>query len=392
MSAGRVAHVTTIDVTLRNLLLAQLVALRGEGFEVTGISAPGPFVRDLTAAGIRHIEWPHATRSWNPRADARAFFELVGIFKRERFDLVHTHNPKPGVLGRLAARAAGTPCIANTVHGLYATPDDRLRKRLPVLAAERAAARCSHIELYQSEEDLVWARRIGLVSTEQSALLGNGCDLTRLNPSNVDAARIEGLRSELGVAPGDVMVVSIGRLVAEKGFRELFSAAAQVRKESPRARFVIVGPADPDKADSLPAAELDAAREHVVLAGWREDIPDLLAAADIFVLPSWREGMPRSAIEAAAMELPLVLTDIRGCREVARDGIEGMIVPVRSPNALAEAINRLAGNPQLRTRMGAAARRRALELFDEQRVANEVVGHTRRLIEARGIKRVARQP
>lgn len=150
----RVAHVTTVDVTLWVLLRNQLARIRDEGFEVTGISAPGPWVSALEAEGNRHLPWPHATRSWNLRSDGRAFLELLAILRRERFDVVHTHNPKPGVLGRVAARIGGVGCVLNTVHGLYAMPGDRLAKRVPVLTMEWLAARCSDLELYQSEEDL----------------------------------------------------------------------------------------------------------------------------------------------------------------------------------------------------------------------------------------------
>src|SRR5438132_4056583 len=175
----RVAHVATVDLTPRFLLLPQLVRLRDEGFDVAAITAPGLWTGDLESEGIRHIPWPHATRSWAPRADLIAFRELVGIFRRERFHLVHTHTPKPGVLGRVAARLTGVPCVVNTVHGLYATPEDRAARRLPVVAVERLAARFSDMELFQSEEDLAWARRIRLVSTRRSLLLGNGVNLSR---------------------------------------------------------------------------------------------------------------------------------------------------------------------------------------------------------------------
>ena len=149
----RIAHVTTVDLTLRFLLLAQLEALRDAGFEVSAISAPGPWGDDVRARGITVIDWPSITRRWDPGADRRAFRELLAILRRERFDLVHTHTPKVGVLGRLAARIADVPCVVNTVHGLYATRDDRFVKRVAVLGLEGAAARTSDLELYQSEED-----------------------------------------------------------------------------------------------------------------------------------------------------------------------------------------------------------------------------------------------
>ncbi|HEX4907427.1 MAG TPA: GNAT family N-acetyltransferase, partial [Actinomycetes bacterium] len=156
-------------------------------------------------------------------------------------------------------------------------------------------------------------------------------------------------------------------------------AARAVRQADPRVRFLAVGTPDLDKADAISEAELAAAAGDVVVTGWRDDVRDLLAVMDVFVLASWREGMPRSAIEAAAMGKALVLTDIRGCREVARHDREALLVAPRDPGALAAAISRLAADPALRERLAAAARRRALERFSEQDVAERVVAHYRRL-------------
>jgi glycosyltransferase involved in cell wall biosynthesis/ribosomal protein S18 acetylase RimI-like enzyme len=385
MTPVRVAHVTTIDLTLRFLLMGQLTRLRDEGFDVTTISAPGPWVADLENEGIRHIPWPHATRSWNPRSDLIAFAELLRLFGRERFHLVHTHNPKPGVMGRMAARLAGVPCVVNTVHGLYATPDDPARKRIPVLVLERIAAACSDLELYQSREDLDWARRLRLVSPAKSLLLGNGTDLALFDPSAVSAERRADLRRELEIQDDALVVGTVGRLVAEKGYRELFEAAAHVRDRLPHVRFVAVGDVDPEKADTLTDREIRQAGEHFVFTGWRRDVRDLLAVFDVFVLASWREGLPRSAVEAAAMGKPLVLTDIRGCREVARDGIEALLVPPRSAADLAKAVMRLAEDTALRTRLGDAARARALQSFDERRVSDQVVRSYQELLARKGI-------
>jgi glycosyltransferase involved in cell wall biosynthesis/ribosomal protein S18 acetylase RimI-like enzyme len=376
----RVAHLTTVDISMHLLLLPQLLALRDAGFDVTAVSAPGPWVAGIEEQGIRHLPWRNATRAWDPRADARALAELVRHFRRERFDLVHTHNPKPGVLGRIAARVARVPHVANTVHGLYATPADPARRRLPVLAAERLAARLSDLELYQSEEDLDWVRRIGLAPPSRSLLLGNGVDLEHFDPERVPSERRGPLRRELGLPEGALVVATVGRLVVEKGFRELFAAAAEIRGRRDDVRFLAIGESDRQKADAIDDAEIERARKHVIFTGWRRDVRDLLAIADVFVLPSWREGMPRSAIEAAAMGKPLVLTDIRGCREVGRHGTEAVLVPPRDPAALAEAISVQLDEPDLRERLGAAARRRALERFDERPVVELVVGETRRLL------------
>lgn len=383
----RVAHVTTIDLTLWYMLRAQLERLAKEGYEVSGISAPGERVGSIEADGVRHVPWRYASRGWSLAADIRAFVELYRILRRERFDVVHTHNPKPGVLGRIAARLAGVPVVINTQHGLYATPEDRRARKAGVLAVEWLAARFSDAELFQSEEDLAWAARLRIARPPKGVLLGNGIDLDRFDPAAVPPERVAQLRAELGIPAGATVVGAVGRLVVEKGYRELFAAAAKVRAAHPTVVFLVVGGADPEKWDSIPSKEMALAQDHVVFAGHRDDVRDLLAVMDVYVLASWREGLPRSAIEAAAMAKPLVLTDIRGCREVVRDGIEGFLVPPRNPARLAGAIARLAADTGLQARLGRAARARAIERFDERKVEEIIVTEYERALSDKGISR-----
>jgi glycosyltransferase involved in cell wall biosynthesis len=380
MTSGRrisIAHVCTIDRTATILLLPQLVALRDEGFDVAVVCAPGPALAQLEPLGIRHIPWSNATRTWSLGSDLRAFAEILRIFQRERFDLVHTHTPKPGILGRIAARLAGVPHVLNTVHGFYATPEHPLMRRGPVMAAEWIAARFGDVELYQNEEDLAWARRLRIARPGRSIHLGNGIDL-RLFPADLDAAKARELREGFGIGEHDLVVGTVARLVREKGYAELFQAAARVRAQEPNVRFLVIGHLDTDKADVIGPDEVEAARADVIFAGRRTDVPDLLRLMDVFVLPSWREGLPRSAMEAAATGIPMVLTDIRGCREIVHDGVEGLLVPVRDPERLSQAILELVRDPAMRDRMGKAARTHAESTFDERRVVSTVVGVTER--------------
>ncbi len=367
-SKGRIVHVTTTDMSLALLLGPQLEAFASAGFEVIGASAPGGYAAQLEAAGIRHVPLRHATRAMAPHRDLLAIGELAALFRRLRPDVVHTHNPKPGVYGRLAAKAARVPVIVNTVHGLYAVPEDRLRRRALVYGLERVAAACSDAELVQNPEDLEVLARLGIPRSKLH-LLGNGVDLRRFDPATVPAGAAAALREQLGVKPGEVVVGVVGRLVWEKGYREVFAAAGLLRASLPQARFVVVGPADPDKADAVDAASLRAAEDAgVVFTGSRSDMVELYAAFDLYLLGSYREGFPRSAMEAAAMGLPVVATDIRGCRQVVEAGRTGLLVAPRDPAAMADAVGRLAGDEELRRRMGAAARQKAVEDFDDRDV------------------------
>ncbi len=361
-------HLTTTDVSLTRLLGPQLRAFQTAGYEVIGVSALGPHVAELEEWGITHLPLHHATRSFDPLRDVRALAEAFALFRSVHPDIVHTHNPKPGLYGRLAARAARVPIVVNTVHGLYALPEDRWRKRAAVYSLERIAGLCSNLELVQNPEDVETLASLG-VPRHKLRLLGNGIDLSRFDPTAVDSKRREMLRSELGIRPDDILCGAVGRLVWEKGYREIFSAATRIRALAPNVHIVVVGSSDFDKADAVRDVDINAARrDGVIFTGDRADVVDLYAAMDLFVHASYREGFPRSAMEAAAMGLPIVATNIRGCRQVVVDEVTGVLVPVRDDVALARALLRLVNEPGTRARMSRAARANARVEFDDQRV------------------------
>lgn len=378
----RVAHLATVDLSLRFLLWPQLLAVVDAGGESYGISSPGPWVAELEDAGIHHLALQSSTRGFNLISDVRSAFELWRVLRHTPLTILHTHNPKPGIYGRILGRLAGVPVVVNTLHGFYATETDPISKRSVVYGLEALAARFSDAELHQNPEDLELARRLGIVPRNRARLLGNGIDLVRFDPSARSGARSR-VRSEIGVEETDIVVGTVGRLVAEKGFLELFRAVEQV---GPGFVFVVVGPVDPDKPDSLPADVIKRAQDFGVrFLGMRTDIEDVYSALDLFVLPSHREGFPRAAMEAAAMALPVIATDIRGCRQVVRDGVNGVLVPVGDVESLADAIKTVGSDRGLMSRMSASSREIALEEFDERRVVKIVMGTYRDALAAKGL-------
>jgi glycosyltransferase involved in cell wall biosynthesis len=368
-------------MSLALLLGPQLTAFAAAGFEVVGVSASGSFVPELERAGIRHIALPHATRSVSVLDDVRAAGELYRLLRRLRPDIVHTHTPKPGIYGRIGGRVARVPVVVNTVHGLYATAEDSRARRAAVYGLERMAAACSDAELVQNEEDLSTLASLR-VPADRLHLLGNGIDLERFAPGPKARAARARVRAELGVDDTTVVVGAVGRLVWEKGYAELFAAAEQLRRRCPDVTVVVAGPSEPGKADGIGPSALAAAESSGVrLLGHRSDVEDLYAAFDIYVLASHREGFPRSAMEAAAMGLPVVATDIRGCRQVVEHGSTGLLVPPRDAAALTDAVARLAGDPELRTTMGSNAIAKAKRDFDQRRVISTTLAVYEGLLE-----------
>jgi len=352
----RVAHLTTVDLSLAVLLGTELEVDVSSGLQTFALSAPGPYVPRIEQQGVTHVPVPSLTRSWDLRKDAAAARELYTALRNLKPDVLHTHNPKSGVLGRMVGHLAGVPVVVNTCHGLWASPDSQWVKRLAVYAIEAFASSFSDAELYQNADDHGVLRR--LVRGYKTEVVGNGIDLLRYGP-DPDARRR--VRGELGIGEDDILVGGVGRLVAEKGLREFAGAARALRGE---AVFAWVGPEDDHRTEAVYVDGRD-----VRFVGARADMPAVYNAFDIFVLPSYREGFSRSAMEAAATGLPLVLSDIRGCREIGANEQETLLVPARNTEALAAAIKRLLGNEELRATLGAAVRRRALEAFDQRRVA-----------------------
>jgi len=359
-----VAHLTTVDMSLALLLACELRVDVEAGFEVLGISSPGPYVAGIEALGVTHVPVRSFTRHWDVRRDLAAAVELYRVLRRLRPDVLHTHTPKAGVLGRVLGRLAGVPVVVDTCHGLWMREDDSPAKRAVVVAVEAVASAFAHFELYQNEPDRKALR--SFVGDRRARVVGNGVDLARFR---FDPAGRDAVRAEFGVGPEDLLVGGVGRRVAEKGLHELGEAASAL---AGKARFVWVGP---DDGESV-------APEGLEFLPGRSDMPAVYSALDVFVLPSHREGFSRSAMEAAACGRPMVLSDIRGCREVGDHDRHLLLAPAADAVALTAALDRLLADPGLRARLGAAAARRAVEAFDQRQVAQASID-TYRLVARR---------
>jgi glycosyltransferase involved in cell wall biosynthesis len=385
----KVVHITTIDGSLRYLLLNQLQSIQEAGYEVSAISAPGSHVPEVEKAGIRHLAVPFVrSSSLKPFADLIAFWHLYQTMRRERFTIVHTHTAKPDLYGQMAARLAGVPVVMSTLHGFYFHEHMRPMWRRFYIALSKLSARFSDVILSQNSEDIKTAAVEKICLPERIKFLGNGIDVVRFNRERLDPAVLDQTRQGLGLEPGTPVVGFVGRLVRDKGLLELFEAAKLVLQQHPHAKFLIVGPDNREKSDALsPETARDyGVADACIFTGRRHDMPELYALMDVFVLPSHREAFPRAPMEASAMGVPCVVTNVRGCREAVEDGRNGCLVPLGDSRALAEAISGLLRDQERARQMGLAGRQIALERFDEQHVFAKVKSEYVRLLQVKGIE------
>ena len=384
----RVLQLCAVDFTVWHFLRPLIGFLQERGFEVAAACSPGPYFDQMRAEGVRLQPIP-IQRSYNLAAHARAIRQLEDYLRRERFDIVHVHTPVAALIGRIAATRAATPIRIYTAHGFYFHEGMSAPLRRLHIALERFGARRGDFILTQSDEDRRTAIAERIAPPQRIRTIGNGVDLERFCPAAVGEDERQRLRAELGIRGEDRVVAVIGRLVPEKGYRELFEAALRIRRDHPRLRLLVIGEAlesDRRGGKRLLADPIRALGQTAIFAGPRSDVPALLSLAEAYTLPSRREGMPRSIIEAMAMALPVVATNIRGCREEVVDGQTGYLVPPGEAEALARRLSQLLADPALARRMGQAGRGRAEQFFSEKLVLHRQLEVYEQLIAEKGLE------
>ena len=364
------------DWYLWNFRRSLVLALRDAGHEVLLLSPDGNYGARLQALGLRWQALPMRRRSLNPLRELALLARLVRLFGREQPALVHGFTIKCAVYGSLAARLAGVPARVNSVAGMgyvFTSDDAKARALRPLVRSLlRIALGGDDARLVlQNPDDVALFARSRLVDPGSIRLIpGSGVDCERFRPDPSHAAG-ERLR-----------VLLPARLLWDKGLAEYAQAARMLRERGVPVDLLLAGEPDPGNPASVAEAEVRAwvAEGLLQWLGHVDDMPALLRSVDVVALPSYREGLPKGLIEAAACGLALIATDVPGCREVVEDGVDGLRIPVRDAPALADAIARLHADPDLRARLGAAARRKAEERFDQRIVVASTLAVYRELL------------
>ncbi len=370
----RVGVVCAVSMSMRALLLPQIQAFQRAGYEVCGICSDGPEIPSLRALGVPIFPL-EILREVAPFRDLKALLQMTRLLRKLRLDIVHMHTPKAMVVGMLGSILAKVPIRIITVHGFYFVNERSRLRRLFFKTLSITACRCANFVFSQSQEDLDMVWRENLLLPERVQYLGNGINLERFRRENYPADEGLRVRAQCGIPPDAYVVGIVARLTRGKGFNELFEALGSLRNKIPNIHLLHIGPIDSSRGSKERpemAAEFGV-QDICHFLGYREDVPRLMTAMDMLCLPSHREGFPRSVIEACAMSLPPVVTDIRGSREAISHGQTGLVVPLGDVPALADAIEQLYRDPDLRQTLGQAARQQAEEAFDERRVFRAIL-------------------
>lgn len=350
------------DWYLWNFRRSLVLALRDAGHDVLLISPDGPYGEKLQGLGVRWQPVPMDRRSLNPLRELGLLLYLVRLLRREQPDLVHGFTIKCAVYGALAARLTGVPARVSAVAGLgYVFISDSflaksLRPLVRVLLKVALGGRNARLIL-QNPDDVALFQRAELVDPSRIRLIpGSGVDTIRFAP---DPERMPGPR---------IRVLLAARLLWDKGLAEYVQAARLLHARQVPVELLLAGDPDPGNPAAVPEAEVHGWVNQGLLQwlGHVDDMPALFRSVDIVSLPSYREGLPKSLIEAGACGCALIATQVPGCQDVICHGVDGLLVPPRDGVALADAIERLVQDGQLRARLAVAAREKALALFDER--------------------------
>ncbi|MAB58280.1 MAG: glycosyltransferase family 1 protein [Aequorivita sp.] len=368
-------RITTIPISLEKLLEGQLGYMNNY-FEVIAVSAEPEKLRNFAKKeGIRFFS-VDLTRKITPLKDIVAVFKLYKFFKQEEPDIIHTHTPKAGIVGMTAAWLAGVPNRLHTVAGLplmEATGKKRslldFVEKLTYRFATKVNPNSKGLYDFIVAEKLAKPEKLKIIGQASS----NGIDTQYFDPTLFASTRTT-LRQDLNIPQDSFVFIFVGRLVGDKGINELVAAferleIGDLRREMLDVRLLLVGPLetelDPLKADTLQAIENNPI---IISVGYQQDVRPYFAAADALAFPSYREGFPNVVMQAGAMELPSIVTDINGCNEIIIPNVNGLIIPPKNTEALAEAMQVLLNDPNLYQHLKRNARIQITSRFERQQV------------------------
>ncbi len=381
MRKPKLIRITTVPISLDILLKGQL-GYMSAFFEVVGVSSSGTELEKIKEReGIR-VEAVEMTRKVTPFRDLKSLWNLYRFLKIEKPEIVHTHTPKAGLLGMIAAKWAGVPIRMHTVAGLPLMEATGLKRKLLNFVEKLTYRSATHI--YPNSKGLYeFILNENFTSKSKLKIIGqgssNGIDTEYFSPKQISEYQIAELKSELGIQKEDFVFVFVGRLVKDKGINELVQAFSNlkllsaVEDQTSNLKLILVGPLESELDPLLPETLQEIqTNPDIISVGFQQDVRPYFAVSDCLVFPSYREGFPNVVMQAGAMGLPSIVTDINGCNEIILENENGMIIPVKDENAIQEAMAKLKSNKDLYANLKINSRPSITSRFEQKRIWDEL--------------------
>ncbi|MFC4691489.1 glycosyltransferase family 4 protein [Dokdonia genika] len=382
MSITKLIRITTVPISLDKLLEGQLAFMK-EHYEVTAVSSQEEELKRVASKqGVPYFFLP-LTRKITPIQDLKAVYRLYKFLKKEKPEIVHTHTPKAGIVGMLAARLAGVPLRLHTVAGLpLLEATGAKRKILDVV--EKLTYRCA-TKVYPNAQGLkTIIEALNFTKNTKLKVIGkgssNGIDTTYFSPDYESSDMVD-VAKKLHISQSDFTFILVGRLVGDKGVNELVKAFVTVQEKHPETSLLLVGPLE-EELDPLMPSTQQTIKTHskIYTTGYVDDVRPYFAFAKALTFPSYREGFPNVVLQAGAMGLPSIVSDINGCNEIIVNNHNGLIVPVKSSSALEVAMCKLIEDKVLYDRTKANARSVITDSYERKEIWQALLEEYRELL------------
>ncbi|MEL1240119.1 glycosyltransferase family 4 protein [Flavobacterium flavipallidum] len=375
----KLIRTSTVALSLDFLLKGQLAFLK-EHFEVVAVSGQDEHLKTVAEReGVRTVA-VRIQRNISPLQDLISLWKLYWLFRKEKPQIVHSITPKAGLLSMLAAKLAGVPIRIHTFTGLIFPSKSGLLQKILILMDRLLCACATHIypEGQGVRNDLI---KFKITSKPLKVIANgnvNGIDTTYFSKEQVSLQEQQELKKKLGISENDFVFIFVGRLVGDKGINELVTAfrELEIRDQKPvpspqslvsTIKLLLVGPLetelDPLQPETIAAIESNS---NIIAVGFQSDVRSYYAIADCLVFPSYREGFPNVVLQAGAMELPAIVTDINGSNEIVVDGDNGIIISVKNSNSLLEAMNKIMEDSQFYSQLQMNARKMIVSRYEQQ--------------------------
>ena len=336
MTKPKLIRITTVPISLKTLLKGQHRFMSENGFEVVGVSSKGQELEDVKNDENIRVVALEMTRMISPFSDLKSLWKFYKLCKKEKPNIVHSHTPKAGIIGMLGAKLAGVPIRLHTVAGLPLMEEKGIKRKI-LDFVEKLTYTCA-TKVYPNSKGLYdFILENKFTSTEKLKVIGNGSsngiDTSHFDPTLISEQQKQDLRKSLGIKPEDFVFVFVGRIVKDKGINELISAFSKLKTQN--SKLLLVGNYERELDPLLPETEkIIKTNPNIIPVGYQPDVRPYFAISDCLVFPSYREGFPNVVMQAGAMGLPSIVTDINGCNEIIINQKNGIIIPVKNTEEL----------------------------------------------------------